>query len=84
MDDVRNRLIGVIREALGREVETESFSSSELVTVLGLSSVDSIEILIRIESEFGIRVDDEDLDLKLLSSLDRLEDYVIRRLPKSA
>jgi acyl carrier protein len=84
MDDVRSRLVSVIGQALDRDIHANDICGDKLATELGLNSIDSMEILIRVESEFGIRIDDDDLDLALLASLDHLESYVVGRLPQSA
>jgi acyl carrier protein len=50
---------------------------------LGLDSIDSLEIIIAIEREFGIRIEDEQLKepAKIFHSVKTLADFVERLLP---
>ncbi|MDJ0462527.1 phosphopantetheine-binding protein [Streptomyces sp. H27-C3] len=41
---------------------------------LGLESINTIEFLIWVESEFGVEIADEDLSMKLIDDLDLLAD----------
>lgn len=80
-NDIRGKLKDLILRVLRSEVKPEELEGVNLIHKLGISSVDSLEILINIEIEFGIQVDDQDLTQELVSSLDTLESYIRTRLP---
>jgi acyl carrier protein len=45
----------------------------------GFTSLDALEYLLALEEEFGITFEDEDLNEEVLSSADRLADYIMSR-----
>ena len=62
-------------ESDGNEIE-----GSDLILELGINSVDALEILIWVENEFGIQIEDEDLNADLITSLDNLSNYVLSKM----
>ncbi len=64
-----------------RKIAIEELQGKNVIEVLGLNSVDALEVLIRVEGEFGIQIDDEDLSIDLVQSLQTLTEYVQRRCP---
>ena len=81
---IQNRLLKVLSEAAHRELTLEQVQDVSLVEDLGLSSVDALEVLIHIEGEFGVQIADEDLSMELVSSFQKLLDYIQARLPATA
>lgn len=55
-----------------------SSSGQSLTERFGLNSVDALEVLLRIENTFDIEIDDEDLSLELLESVETLTDQVVK------
>lgn len=78
-----DRLINVLSAAMNREISADELKDKNIVTVLGLNSVDALEVLIRVEGEFGIQIEDEDLSIELVSSLENLEKYVDERCSRA-
>lgn len=78
---ITERLLTVLCSATNRDLALDDIKDKNLIETLGLSSVDALEVLIRIEGEFGIHIDDEDLSIDLVSSFAALEKYVLERLP---
>lgn len=74
--DVSTKLIEILTDVSSKPITAEQLQNANLNEALGLTSVDSLELLIRIEGEFDIEIDDEDLSMELLSSLGTLENYV--------
>ena len=74
------RLLKVLSEALNRQVSADEVDGKNLIDALGLNSIDALEVLIRAEGEFGIQIDDEDLSINMLSSIENLKNYVERQL----
>jgi acyl carrier protein len=64
----------------------EKFDSSvinedtDLVETIGLNSIESIEILVRVEEKFGIEVADEDLNVELVKYLSNITQYIENKL----
>lgn len=59
--DVRERMIKIIKEQLNVK-ESEIKPEASFVDDLGADSLDTVELLMAIEEEFGIEIPDEDAD----------------------
>lgn len=79
MSTIADRLRAVIVRALDLKIEPPALVGQDLITELGITSVDALEILIWVENEFGVHIDDNDLSRELVSSITRLEDYITAR-----
>ena len=79
MDDFKQRLASVVLAAMRSPRPPCELDGANLVDLLGISSVDALEVLISVEIAFGIEIPAEDLDVALVSSLDALGAYVRRR-----
>ncbi|MEV6668990.1 phosphopantetheine-binding protein [Streptomyces sp. NPDC051162] len=79
-DKIKDRLRKVLVDSLELSLEPSAVPDEGLVEKLGLDSINTIEFLIWVESEFGIEIADEDLSIKLIDSLDLLAGYVSERM----
>ncbi|WP_168211438.1 acyl carrier protein [Actinosynnema sp. ALI-1.44] len=79
MADIKGRLRQVLVESLDLRREPDTIPDTNLVAELGLDSINTIEFLIWVESEFGIEIADEDLSVDLIDDLSRLAAYVEQR-----
>ena len=61
MMDTKDRITKIIKEQLGVE-ESEVTPEARFVDDLGADSLDTVEILMAIEEEFGIEIPDEDAE----------------------
>lgn len=77
--EVIRELKEIIIKTMELNVEPEDIKGENLIEEIGFNSVDALEILVWVENTFDMRFPDEDLSSELLSSLDNLADYVIRR-----
>jgi len=59
--DIKDRMTKIIKEQLGVE-ESEVKPGASFVGDLGADSLDTVEILMAIEEEFGIEIPDEDAE----------------------
>lgn len=67
----------ILEETLKERVDLSAvYENTNLITEIGLSSLEGLEILVKVENEFEIEIDDEDLSLELMSTLSNLVDYV--------
>lgn len=79
MADTKERLRKVLVEALDLQREPDTIPDTNLVNELGLDSINTIEFLIWVESEFHVEIADEDLSVDLIDDLNRLAEYVEQR-----
>ncbi|GAA4855200.1 acyl carrier protein [Saccharopolyspora rosea] len=84
MDETKDRLRKVLVESLDLHLDPAAVPDRDLVDRLGLDSINTIEFLIWVESEFGVEIADEDLSVDLIDDLDRLAEYVRSRLAQGA
>jgi acyl carrier protein len=80
VDEIKARLRKVLVDSLELPQAPSEVPDRGLVEALGLDSINTIEFLIWVESEFGVEIADEDLSIKLIDDLDLLADYVSRRI----
>lgn len=78
--ELKNTLKKLYVEALRLPAAPESLPDEHLTAALGLDSINSLELLILVENQFNIQIDDEDLSVTLVDSLDVLADYVSKKL----
>ncbi|MDJ0462510.1 phosphopantetheine-binding protein [Streptomyces sp. H27-C3] len=79
-EGTKARLRKVLVDSLELSVAPSEVPDRGLVEALGLDSINTIEFLIWVESEFGVEIADEDLSIKLIDDLDLLADYVDSRM----
>jgi|SRR6476469_9389383 acyl carrier protein len=80
MTDIKKQLRSIIVHALRLDQSPESIPDTGLTATLGLDSINSLELLIWVENHFKISIDDEDLSVALVDSLDVLAGYVEKKL----
>lgn len=83
MADIKDQLRDVLVKSLDLDIEPSAVPDKDLVKSLGLDSINTIEFLIWVETEFSIDIADEDLSVDLIDDLDRLAAYVSERLEES-
>ena len=77
-------LVSKIKETLAKQLNTTPDKitlSSELTEDLGMDSLDSIEIVMALEEEFGIEIPDEDTER--LKKVGDILTYLQKRLSKT-
>lgn len=81
MNEIQDRIKHVIIKAMRLNHKTPAdIIGKNLPEELGISSVDALEILIGIETEFDITIHDEDLNQNLIASCDSLQHYIEKQL----
>ncbi len=78
--EVIEKLKKIIAKSMELESDGNEIEGSDLILELGINSVDALEILIWVENEFGIQIEDEDLNADLITSLDNLSNYVLSKM----
>lgn len=49
---------------------------------MGLDSIDSLELIVLLEREYGIKIENPTLGRKILVDIDTMADYIIENTPK--
>ena len=71
MSDVANRVKKIVLEHLGVE-ESKVVESASFIDDLGADSLDTVELVMAFEEEFGCEIPDEDAE-KILTIKDAIE-----------
>ncbi|MFJ1892488.1 acyl carrier protein [Streptomyces sp. NPDC088170] len=80
MTDTEARVMKVLANVLSRRLEPVQITPEvDMVTALGLDSLEAIEFLLQIEDEFDIELDFENLSLQHLTSVRTFSAEVIER-----
>lgn len=79
MNDTKAKLKTVLVKSLRLSRSPDSVPETNLASELGIDSLKSLEFLVWVENEFGIEIDDSDLSVKLIDSLDYLASYIERK-----
>jgi acyl carrier protein len=83
METTKAKLRKVLVDSLDLQREPDTLPDTNIVNELGLDSINTIEFLIWVESEFNIEIADEDLSIDLIDDLNRLAEYVEQRVSHS-
>lgn len=73
-DDVLKRVRNVVVEQLGAD-ETEVLEKANFTNDLGADSLDTVELVMALEEEFGVSIPDD--DAALVTTVEQAVDYVI-------
>lgn len=79
--NVWDRLLHHIKLFLDLSDEKKIKEEDQLID-LGINSIDYIKIVLVLESEFGFEFDDEALDMKNISNVRLLYQYICKKLSK--
>ena len=72
---VEERVIGIVRELLERRSVTRAISVDEDLREAGLNSLDMVNLMLTVESEFDLKIPDADMTLgnfRSISAIDAL------------
>lgn len=74
---METRIAELIAQIKGDETLASRLnSSSNLIEDVGLDSLQMINLILLVESEFGVEVDFDTFDIKHLSSLGKFAEYI--------
>lgn len=78
-EEIIFKLKQIVIDSLQLNRRPDELTQENLITDLGLNSVDALEILVWIENTFEIEIPDEELNASLLQSFDYLADYILKK-----
>ena len=76
---IRERIKTVIIDSLGLEGMTPEMIGDDdplFGDGLGLDSVDALELMVVLEKDFGVQIDDQELDPEVFASVSSLETFI--------
>ena len=85
VESIRHRIKTVIIDSLGLEGMTPEMIEDDAPLFgdgLGLDSVDALELMVVLEKDFGVQIDDQEIDPEAFASVRSLESF-IRSLPSA-
>jgi len=82
-EEIYRRIKAIILDTFKNDIDMESITEgSDLQDAFGINSLAGIEILVRVEAEFDIEIDDEDLSVELTRTMSTLANYIESKLNK--
>lgn len=80
---LKNQIRGFILENLAEPKGIPSFADSDPLAEIGvIDSLGIFRLVSFLEDELGIRVDDQEINIDTLKSVDTIEDLVVRKRSK--
>ena len=79
MPDLKDRIRSLLIEKLRLEdVKPEDIKDDTPLfgEGLGLDSIDALELVVALEKEFGIKIEDEDVGVKVFQNIDTLAAFI--------
>ena len=80
--EIKDQIKKLLVERLKLEIDPQSIDSAQPLfgEGLGLDSIDALELVLAVEQEFGIKIEDEEVGVKALASVDALADFLQNKL----
>ncbi len=79
MEEIRVVLRQIFVDALRLPVDSTRIEEGNLMVQFGIDSIGLMEIITRVENEFQIIIEEEDISPTLVNSLDMLAAYIARK-----
>ena len=77
-EEIKSKIDSIVKDVLDLE-ETDLYAPyMQLIDDLGADSLDAVDILIRLETEFDISVPQEDIDINC--TVQNIYDYIISKV----
>lgn len=76
-DEVTEKVKAIVIEALHAQKMANEITDETFLGTLGLDSLNIVDILLGLETEFGVAFDEEELDFEALETLGSLVGFVV-------
>ena len=73
---IKNKVFTIISEVAGKDPVTLN-SQADLVNEIGLDSLDTIEVIMHLEEEFGYSISDEEAEQ--LNTIDDIVEFIVNK-----
>lgn len=80
VSEVKEKVKNIIIESLNLDISADEIDGSDLKNEFMINSVDVISIFVFIENIFNIEIKDEDLSVELISSLDKITNFILSKI----
>ena len=77
-DWTRPRLVGLVRQLLEKNSVSRPISVSDVLSEIGLSSIDMVNLMLAVEAEFDIQIPQSELTVDNFRSIESIERLVDR------
>ena len=77
-DWTRPRLVGLTRQLLEKNSVSRPISVSDVLSEIGLSSIDMVNLMLAVEAEFDIQIPQSELTVDNFRSIESIERLVHR------
>lgn len=86
MDNLEQQIKELIVEQLRLEIAPSSIQTADPIfgEVLGLDSIDALELIVGLEKKFGLKVSDQNEWRKILYSVETLANYLQKQLAEKS
>lgn len=79
--NIERKLKELIVDITTEEVDNNSIdTNTDLINDLGFDSIEIIELIVEIENEFKIEIDDDDINMNILTTYSELLSMIERKL----
>ena len=79
METIKSSLRELFVDTLHLSISPAEMAETNLIDDLGIDSIGTMELLTRVENHFHILIDDADVSLSLVDSLDTLANYIAQK-----
>lgn len=79
-ETIENRIRRILKENIEIGADVNSITLDDRLSDFGMNSVSFIKLIVACEIEFGIEVEDENLDINKLSTMGGLVSYLEERI----
>lgn len=79
-NEVKEKVKNIIIESLNLDISTDEIDGRDLKNEFMINSVDAISIFVFIENIFNIEIKDEDLSVELISSIDKITNFILNEI----
>ena len=83
---LRQRIKEVIVDRLKLEIQPAQIQDNDPLfgDGLGLDSIDALELVLGIEQAFGVKIEDEEVGVQALASVETLAQFIVGKLARQA